>query len=293
KIRKRHILVVGASQGLGKEVAVQVAALGASRVTLAARGADSDEFGKSRLDYAAEECKAQCSADVAVNTIKMDVRVTESISKALVTLIRQHGMIDWLVVCSGSPLMKKAMMDVNFIGTVNVIRAVLAIGKAMTPSVYPERIVTVGSVASGCPMAGYAAYGASKGALRAFTDVLRNERFFYGNTHIHHFMPGSMDTPGFELENRNKPEVTKLIEGTADLCSASQAATALLQGITNETYLINNDFIGFLARLNIQNLTPRDWPLVEALASPAGILLAEILLRYFDFISKNCAKKSK
>ncbi|KAJ9067307.1 hypothetical protein DSO57_1000887 [Entomophthora muscae] len=306
KIKKRHVLVVGASQGLGKEVAIQVARLGASRVTMVARGTDRDGSGKSRLDYAVEECKAQCSSEVMVDLVKMDVRTPDSVSQTLESIVQQHGMVDWLVVCSGSanPLLildnelhghsnEKAMMDVNFFGTVNVIRGILAIGSKMSPPSYPERLVTVGSVALGCPMAGFAAYGASKGALRAFTDVLRNERFFYGNIQVHHFMPSSMDTPGFEEENRNKPEVTKLIEGTADLYSASQAAAALLQGITNETYLINNDPIGVLARLNIQNLTPRDWPLVEAMASPAAVVIGEILLRHFDGISRKCSRKSQ
>jgi 3-dehydrosphinganine reductase len=39
-----------------------------------------------------------------------------------------------------------------------------------------------------------------------------------------------MFTPGFEEENRMKPEIVKTIEGTADGLTAEQAALALFKG---------------------------------------------------------------
>lgn len=305
KIEGRHILVVGASAGLGKDFALQLGGLGAKRITLVARGTDKDDKQKSRLDYAVEECKANSPSGVSVACLKLDVSNTEAVKTAMEDLLSKTGRVDWVVICSGSSVPRLIaadttqfsldpevkMMDVNYYGSVNVIRALLAIGGASRPQVFPERIVTVGTVANGCPMAGFAAYCASKAALRAFSDCLRNERFFYGNVKVHHFMPGSMDTPGFEEENKIKPRVTRLIEGASDLYSSSQAAKALLTGITNETYVINNDPIGFLTRVGIQSISPRDWPILEVFYAPLTVLIGEIFCFYFDYVSQKCARE--
>jgi 3-dehydrosphinganine reductase len=60
-------------------------------------------------------------------------------------------------------------------------------------------------------------------------DTLQSEMMLYG-VGVHIFFPGVMFTPGFEEENRMKPEIVKTIEGTADGLTAEQAALALFKG---------------------------------------------------------------
>lgn len=46
---------------------------------------------------------------------------------------------------------------------------------------------------------------------------------------VHIFFPGTMFTPGYEEENKTKPQIVKTIEGTDGL-TAEQAALALFKG---------------------------------------------------------------
>lgn len=60
-------------------------------------------------------------------------------------------------------------------------------------------------------------------------DTLQSEMMLYG-VDIHIFFPPSMFTPGFEEENKLKPDIVKKIEGTSDGLTAEQAALALFKG---------------------------------------------------------------
>ena len=44
------------------------------------------------------------------------------------------------------------------------------------------------------------------------------------------YYPANMETPGFEDEQRTKPQETKDIEGSVTLMSADQAADCLMDG---------------------------------------------------------------
>ena len=61
--------------------------------------------------------------------------------------------------------------------------------------------------------------------------------------------PPDTDTPGFEAENKNKPEETKAIGGNAKLLSPDAVAMALLKGMQKNTFLILPGFEGKLTRL--------------------------------------------
>ena len=60
-------------------------------------------------------------------------------------------------------------------------------------------------------------------------DTLQSELMLYG-IDVHIFFPGVMFTPGFEEENKMKPQIVKTIEGTVDGQTAEQAALVLLKG---------------------------------------------------------------
>jgi 3-dehydrosphinganine reductase len=47
---------------------------------------------------------------------------------------------------------------------------------------------------------------------------------------VHIFFPPTMFTPGYDEENKTKPQITKDIESTDDGITANAAAKALLQG---------------------------------------------------------------
>ena len=61
-------------------------------------------------------------------------------------------------------------------------------------------------------------------------DTLQSELMLYG-IDVHIFFPNSMFTPGFDEENKTKPEIVKTIEGIEDGLTAEQAALALFKGV--------------------------------------------------------------
>lgn len=58
-----------------------------------------------------------------------------------------------------------------------------------------------------------------------------------------------IDTPGFENENKTKPEETKLISGTAGLASPEDTAKQILR----DTLVISSDFYFFVHVLRDQS----------------------------------------
>lgn len=52
----------------------------------------------------------------------------------------------------------------------------------------------------------------------------------YG-VNVHLFCPGTIETPGYEEENKMKPAVTKSIEGNASSVTAEKAAQILMYGM--------------------------------------------------------------
>ena len=132
----------------------------------------------------------------------------------------------------------------------------------------PSKIILVGSVLSTLSFIGYSAYSGSKYALRGFADALRSELKPLG-AEVSLYFPGNMDTPGkrkrkindfplgFEEENKDKPKITKEIEGASTLIGASSAAQSLLGSILKGRYYISNDLLGELARVSVHGGAPR------------------------------------
>lgn len=65
------------------------------------------------------------------------------------------------------------------------------------------------------PLVGYGPYTPAKQALRGLSDTLRQELQLYHplcNIKTHTIFPGTIFTPGWEIENQTKPGITKLLE---------------------------------------------------------------------------------
>jgi 3-dehydrosphinganine reductase len=60
-------------------------------------------------------------------------------------------------------------------------------------------------------------------------DTLHSELLLYG-IDVHIFFPPTMFTPGYEVENRTKPKVTKRIEEADKGLTAEQAALGMFKG---------------------------------------------------------------
>ncbi|KAJ3329145.1 3-dehydrosphinganine reductase [Kappamyces sp. JEL0680] len=176
-------------------------------------------------------------------------------------------------------------MNVNYLTTVNTVRAVIQSAQTSTSSSsldevpkisgiapskaahLPSRVVIIGSVLSMLGMIGYSAYVSSKFALRGLADSLRSELKPLG-IKVQMYFPGNMDTPGYEEENKGKPAITKEIEGTAGLATAAQASKDMAGALLSERYYCTNDLLGELIRVSVHGGAPRPNLMFEVLASP-------------------------
>jgi 3-dehydrosphinganine reductase len=229
-------LVTGGSSGIGLALARQLAAEGA-HVWILAR---DDE----RLSRAAETIRAaRASADQRVETISVDVADAGAVQAALTPLTAQDLLPDLLINCAGAAHPGYAeelgldiyhwMMDVNYFGTVHVTQALL-------PAMVQRgsgHIAFVSSMAGYLGVFGYAAYGASKFAVKGYSDTLREEMRSKG-IDISIAYPPDTRTPQYDYENKFKPPETQALSGNVPPMEADAVAEGILKGIARHRYAI-------------------------------------------------------
>jgi short-subunit dehydrogenase len=111
--------------------------------------------------------------------------------------------------------------------------------KALLPCLKQRRgyIVNVCSVAGFMGVFGYTDYAASKYALMGLTESLKSELKPCG-VGVSVVCPPDTDTPGFEVENRNKPPETVAVSESGGLMQPEEVAEALIKGMEKGRFVI-------------------------------------------------------
>jgi short-subunit dehydrogenase len=106
---------------------------------------------------------------------------------------------------------------------------------------------------------GYAAYGASKFALRGLAEALRAELKPEG-IRVSIIYPPDTDTPMLADESQSKPAATQAIAGSGGLLSADDVAQAMVRGIERGAFVIAPGAqMALLARLHSLLLPLLNW----------------------------------
>ena len=188
----QRVLVVGASSGIGRQIALEAAAAGAT-VAFSARRRD-------KLESAVAEAGG---GEVVVG----DVRKPEDCTAILEDAVAAIGGIDLLVFATGvTPLMPMKDIDGDQLRDVfltNVIGALTLITAAATTVSPGGLIAYLGSDSVGSPYPGMVHYAASKAALDEGVDGLRRE---YPDVRFTRVAVGP--TAGTEIALEYDPEVT-------------------------------------------------------------------------------------
>lgn len=226
--------ITGGSSGIGLALAHRLAARG-HRLALFAR--DTARLEHARADIAASHPGAE------VSIFPVDVAENEASAAAFAEAFRQCGAPRWAIASAGlaepglfleQPLERmQAQMETNFGGSLRFVRALLP---AMVRN-GGGRVVLIASGAAFSGIYGYAAYGASKFAVRGLAETLRVE-LAGSNIQVTLACPGDTDTPQLAAEDTLKPEVTKAITGRGGLLSADAVATAILKGCDANRFLV-------------------------------------------------------
>jgi len=229
-------LITGGSSGIGRAAARMLAEQGAHVWVLARR--------TGLLDEAVEFLEAvRQSPEQKFGCVSADVTDPEKVNRALAQIKEDIGVPDLVINSAGSAQpgyfqetslgIFHEMMDLNFYGTVHVIQALL-------PDLMARRsgyIVNISSMAGVLGVFGYTAYGASKFAVRGFTEVLRQEMKKY-QVGVSIVFPPDTDTPGFAHENLSKPPETRALENGSGIMTAEAVAAVILNGVKHGQYII-------------------------------------------------------
>ena len=184
----RVAVVVGATSGIGRAIALALAQAGAAVVPTGRR--------KNLVEETAREIEAAGSASFVLTT---DVCDTESVNELARAVIEKFDKVDILVNAAGITVRRPTVevsdaewdkiMDTNLTG---MLRACRAFGPGMIQKRY-GRVINVGSLTSLVALQEVAAYGASKAGVAALTKSLAVEWAPYGVC-VNAILPGVFRT---------------------------------------------------------------------------------------------------
>ena len=291
-------MISGGSKGLGKSVAILLARQGAN-LTLLSRTASDLEKTCAEIREFHLHPNPQVSSKQVIQWVTVDVRDALKVSAGIEDAVMKMkdatkgevGCPESVFTCAGTSLPAlflqqpsdefKWLMEVNYLGTVHVVQActkLMIAHNKLADKKIAGRVVMVGSVLGLFGLIGYGAYVPTKFALRGLAEVLMQELKPH-NISVHLMFPGTILSPGYEEEQKRKPQITKDIEGADEGQTCEQIAKKLLIGVERGDGFITSDIIGELARCYASGMGPKSskwWGLgqvVDVVAGAAGAIV--------------------
>jgi len=178
-------LVTGASQGVGRAIAIALARTGC-KVVLTARN----------IDQLAEAQKEIVASNGVARSIQADLTRDDELDR----LVQTCGSIDYLINNAGwgkrAPVVRAKIEDWDQTFRLN-LRAPMILAQKFLPAMIAKRegaVINIGSVSGKSGEANGAAYSASKFGLIGFTQSLFDEVREH-NIKVAVILPGFVDTP--------------------------------------------------------------------------------------------------
>lgn len=217
--RARKVCVVtGASSGIGRRTAADLARAGAVVCGVARRAAllaelidelPGEDHSYVAADVSQRASAARVAAHVAERYGRLDVLVNNAGFSLPGPLRNEHALDDL-----------EAVMATNFFGAAYLTHALLGLLEASAPS----SVINVASVAGRLAVPGSSAYSASKFALVGWSEALQPELARAG-VHVGLIEPGPVPTEGFpQSELVARSGLRFAVASTADVARAILAA---------------------------------------------------------------------
>lgn len=272
-VEGKTILLTGATEGMGRAAALQLAAQGANLVLV------SRNVGRLEETLAEVKSAARSPSTQKFLYISADISEAGWAEPVLAEAIAWNGGrspdIVWSVAGMSTPMLWadpeadavaacRRNMDVNFFGAAELSRAVLrewlAPEAKTDKGAEPKHFVFTGSVLAWFPIVGYGPYSPSKWAVRALADTLAMELRLYPDNpvKVHVVYPATIVSPGLERENRTKPPVTVELEKEEPPVSAEEVARRAIAGLQRGEPHVALSFLGNLMRLAVLGGGPRN-----------------------------------
>jgi len=251
KIQDKVFVVTGGGNGIGRELVLLLLSKGASVAAV--------DKNKSFLDQTVELAGEKKEK---LTTHHVDITDRKAVEALPSQVIAQHGDVDALINDAGiiQPFTKlhdldydaiKHVMDVNFYGTLYMTKAFLSHFHTR-PEAY---IVNLSSMGGFLPVPGQTVYGASKAAVKLFTEGLSSE-LLTTNIKVMAVFPGAIDTNIAVNSGVQESLNVDKEQGPVKMLAPQKAAQIIIEGIeqNRNRVLVGSDskFMDFMCRMNPQ-----------------------------------------
>jgi len=256
EITGKVFVVTGGGNGMGREVVLGLIKRGARVAAV-----DLNEAGL------AETAQLANAPEGHLTTHPLNVTDRKAVLALPVAVVKAHGQVDGLLNVAGiiQPFVKikdldfeviERVMNVNFWGVVNTSKAFLPL-LLERPS---AALLNVSSMGGFLPVPGQAAYGASKAAVKLFTEALYAESQGTGLA-VTVVFPGGVAT---HITENSGVDTSKMMAAMGDAkapktTSAPDAARQIIEGVEKGSFrvVIGGDakFMDRFARLNPRRAT--------------------------------------
>ncbi|PWY83060.1 3-ketosphinganine reductase [Aspergillus sclerotioniger CBS 115572] len=265
----RTAVITGGSEGMGKAVACQLSEKGANIVLVArtvSKLQEALEAAKGSATHTDRQRFHYISADLT------DAAECERVM-AEVTEWNDGQAPDIVWCCAGycnpgffaeTPVQTlRDQMDTVYWTAANTAHAILRrwlvpISPSQQMPLPPRHLIFTCSTLAFVPIAGYAPYSPAKAAIRSLSDTLSQEIEIYNGSRafkcrteapatdvkIHTVFPMGILSPGFDNEQKLKPDLTKKLEAADKPQTPREVASIAIRALERGEYMITTMFVG-------------------------------------------------
>jgi NAD(P)-dependent dehydrogenase (short-subunit alcohol dehydrogenase family) len=248
KVQGKVIVVTGAGSGMGRALVLELIRRGARVAAV-----DINEASLA-------ETATLASAPEAVTTFPVNVMDRAAVEALAPAVVGHFGAVDGVINCAGiiQPFVRLPELDypamdrvfgVNWYGTLYMTKTFLPLLLARPQA----HVVNVSSMGGFLPVPGQTVYGASKAAVKLFTEGLHSE-MAGTNVHVTVVFPGAVGT---NIAVNSGVAIPAVDAGrAASVYPADKAARDILDGMERDRYRV---MVGRDAKLMdaLYRLSPR------------------------------------